>query len=220
MRLAIFDLDHTLVSGDSDALWCDFLIEVGLVPPHFREVASEVAGRYVAGTISAPDYCAFFASLMTGLAVSDLLPVRQRFFKEVIHPRIPEDARELLRQHQRAGDFLVLTTATNRIVSELTADDLQVDHYLCTELEISDGRIVGRTTGVANMGTGKLARLRDWLTASGNGTALLKQATFYSDSINDLSLLSVVGRPVVVDPDPRLEATALRKRWTVLRLHR
>jgi HAD superfamily hydrolase (TIGR01490 family) len=146
--------------------------------------------------------------------------LRRRFFDDVVRRRISDDARALLQKHREAGDVLVLTTATNRVVSELTAGDLDVDHYLCTELEIVDDRLTGRIAGAPNMGTGKLKRLREWLMAQGWSDGLLKQAAFYSDSINDLSLLSVVGRPVVVDPDPRLEATALRKRWTVMRLHR
>jgi len=220
LPLTLFDLDHTLLNGDSDQLWCAFLIEAGLLPVRWRESAIDTAARYTAGTISPPDYCGFFAGMLAGFAPSDLLPIRERFLQEVVRPLIPDGARALLARHRQAGDLLVLTTATNRIVSELTAADLGVDHYLCTELEVVDGRLSGRTRGTANMGTGKLARLREWLEANGEAAGTLKQAVFYSDSINDLSLLSVVGRPVVVDPDPRLEATALRKRWTVMRLHR
>ena len=220
MPLALFDLDHTLLNGDSDQLWCAYLIEAGLLPARWRESAVDAAARYAAGTISPPDYCGFFAGMLAGFALPDLAPHRERFMREVVRPLVPDDARALLARHRQAGDVLVLTTATNRIVSELTAADLGVDHYLCTELEVVDGRLSGRILGTANMGTGKLARLREWLDANGEAAGALKQATFYSDSINDLSLLSVVGRPVVVDPDPRLEATALRKRWTVLRLHR
>jgi phosphoserine phosphatase len=115
---------------------------------------------------------------------------------------------------------LVLTTATNRAISELTAVDLGVDHYICTELEQVAGRFTGRTEGVLNMRAGKIERLRQWLAGSALPEQLLKEASFYSDSINDLALLSAVRRPVVVDPDPRLESTALRKGWTMLRLNR
>jgi HAD superfamily hydrolase (TIGR01490 family) len=138
----------------------------------------------------------------------------------VVRPRIPDDARALLARHREAGHTLVLTTATNRVVSALTAQDLGVDHYLATELETVDGRLTGRTQGVLNMRTGKVERLRAWLQALGQPESLLRQASFYTDSINDLPLLSVVRQPVVVDPDPRLESTALRKGWQVLRLKR
>lgn len=220
MQLALFDLDHTLLSGDSDVLWIDFLIGQGLREASFRERSDEMAERYVAGTIVPREYCDFYAATLAGRDSTELRPLRERFLREWIRPRIPADARALLQRHRDAGDTLVLTTATNRVVSELTAIDLGVDHYICTELEQVDGRYSGRTAGVLNMRAGKIDRLRQWLSELGETDRLLKEASFYTDSINDLALLSVVRRPVVVDPDPRLESTALRKRWTVLRLNR
>jgi HAD superfamily hydrolase (TIGR01490 family) len=220
MHLALFDLDHTLVSGDSDALWCEFLIDSGQLVPAFREHSQEMAARYDAGTVAPTDFYSLYAGLLAGRLLAELQPLRERFLHEQILPRIPDDARALLQRHRDAGDVLVLTTATNRVVSELTAAELGVDHYLCTELEQVGGRLTGRTSGVLNMRAGKIERLRQWLQAQGLPEQLLKEATFYSDSINDLALLSAVGRPVVVDPDSRLESTALRKGWRVLRLDR
>lgn len=219
-QLALFDLDHTLLSGDSDVLWFDFLIGRGLLEASFRERSEEMAARYVAGTIVPTEYCDFYAGTLAGYDATELMPLRERFLREVVRPRIPGDARALLQRHRDAGETLVLTTATNRVISELTASDLCVDHYICTELEQVDGRFTGRTSGVANMRAGKIDLLRQRLSACGEPDRLLKEATFYSDSINDLALLSVVRRPIVVDPDPRLESTALRKGWAVLRLNR
>jgi HAD superfamily hydrolase (TIGR01490 family) len=221
MRLALFDLDHTLLTGDSDVLWCEFLVACGELPSvATRARNEEIASRYTAGTITPREFCGFYASLLAGRSPDSLQPLRERFLAEVVRPLIPDDARALLQRHRAAGDTLVLTTATNRVASELTAAELGVDHYLCTELEIADGRFTGKTSGVLNMRTGKLDRLRAWLADSGLDEQLLKQASFYTDSINDLALLSVVGHPVVVDPDSRLESTALRKGWTVLRFKR
>ena len=220
MRLALFDLDHTLLSGDSDVLWCDFLIDQGLLDPGFRERCMDMAQRYEAGTVTPREYCDLFAQTLVGRDTGELQPLRERFLADVVRPRIPDDARALLQRHRDAGDTLVLTTATNRVVSELTAADLGVDQYLCTELEQVDGRFTGRSAGAVNMRTGKVDQLREWLRATGQPESLLKGATFYSDSINDLALLSIVARAVVVDPDPRLESTALRKGWSVLRFNR
>jgi len=114
----------------------------------------------------------------------------------------------------------VLTTATNRVVSEFTAQALGVDDYLPTEVEVIDAHYSGRTLGTPNLRTGKVERLRTWLQAQGLPGDLLRKATFYSDSINDLPLFSVVRSPVVVDPDVRLASTAARKGWTVLKLRR
>lgn len=220
MHLALFDLDGTLLSGDSEALWCAFLIDQGLLDPGFGAKSDEVSRQYVAGTVNPKAFCDFYASTVEGRRVADLQPIRERFLQQVIRPRIPDDSRRLLQQHRDAGHTLVLTTATNRVVSELTAHDLGVDHYLCTELEQVDGQFSGRTAGALNMRAGKVERLRRWLAETGQPDALLKEAHFYTDSINDLALLSVVRQPTVVDPDARLESAALRKGWNILRLRR
>jgi len=220
MRLALFDLDHTLLSGDSDVLWCDFLIRHRLVEPSWRERCERVAERYVAGTTTPQEYCDFHASLLTARGVDELLPWRRDFLEREILPRIPDDARALLRKHRELGDRLVLTTATNRAVSEHTAQALGVDDYVCTEVEVIDARYTGRTLGTPNLRVGKVERLRAWLDAQALPHDLLRQATFYSDSINDLPLFSVVRNPIVVDPDLRLASTAARKGWTVLELRR
>jgi HAD superfamily hydrolase (TIGR01490 family) len=220
MRLALFDLDHTLLSGDSDVLWCDFLVAQGLLDASVRARNASMALSYTAGCVTPADYCNFYASTLAGHDEAYWLPWRKRFLADVIRPRIPDDARALLQRHRDSGHTLVLTTATNRVVSALTAADLGVDHYLATEVEMVEGRFTGRTQGVLNMRTGKVERLRQWLQDQGLPEAALKQATFYSDSINDLPLLSVVRWPVVVDPDPRLESAALRKGWKVLRFTR
>lgn len=221
MRLALFDLDHTLLSADSDVLWCEFMIAEGRLAPLFAENYRDMALRYEAGTVTPVDYCDFHARTLAGLTPAELCPLRKRFFEGSVRPRIPDDSRELLQRRRELGETLVLTTATNRVVSELTAADLGVDHYLCTELEqAGDGRYTGRTSGTLNMRSGKIDRLRQWLRDAGHPEQLLPEASFYSDSINDLALLSAVKRPIVVDPDPRLESTAHRKGWTVLRLNR
>ena len=220
MRLALFDLDHTLLSADSDVLWCDFLLSEGRLGAMFANHYKDMALRYDAGTVTPVDYCDFYARTLTGYAPAELLPLRERFFRQWVCPRIPDDARTLLQRRRALGETLILTTATNRVVSEMTAADLGVDHYLCTELELAEGRYTGRPAGVLNMRSGKIERLRDWLRDSGHPEQLIREASFYTDSINDLALLSVVRKPIVVDPDSRLESTALRKGWTVLRLDR
>ena len=220
MHLALFDLDGTLLSGDSEALWCSFLIDEGLLDPSFGWRSEEVSRHYVAGTVNPKEFCEFYASTVSGRHASDLQPVRERFLCEIIRPRIPDDSRKLLQRHREAGHTLLLTTATNRVVSELTAADLGVDHYVCTELEQADGRFTGRIAGALNMRGGKVERLRRWLAETGQPESLLKEAHFYTDSINDLALLSVVRQPTVVDPDARLESAALRKGWNILRLRR
>ncbi len=220
MRLALFDLDHTLLSGDSDMLWCDFLVALGLLDASFAERNRRMGEAYTSGVVTPADYCNFYASTLAGRDEAYWEPIRERFLADVIRPRIPDDARALLQRHRELGHTLVLTTATNRVVSALTAVELGVDQFLATDVEMVDGRFTGRTRGMLNMRTGKVDRLRAWLQDQGEPYAVLRQATFYTDSINDLPLLSVVRQPVVVDPDPRLESTAVRKGWQVLRFRR
>lgn len=218
MSLALFDLDGTLLSGDSDLLWTRFLADSGVIDAEQCDAADALGRRYAGATVVPEDYCSFHAGLLAGMSADELLPLRQRFLAQVVRPLIPEAARALVQRHREAGDRLLLTTATSRVVSELTAHDLGIAEHLCTELEWDGDVCTGRITGTPNMRMGKVARLRQWLEAQGLSEAVLKRSTFYSDSFNDLALLSMVGRPVVVDPDPRLEAVALRRDWQVLRM--
>jgi HAD superfamily hydrolase (TIGR01490 family) len=144
----------------------------------------------------------------------------QRFLDEVVVPRVPASARALVERHREKGDRLVLTTATNRVITELTAQHLGIADLIATEVEIANGHYTGRTSGVLNMREGKVVRLHAWLAAQGMPCELLDDATLYSDSSNDLPLLGAVGHPVVVDPDARLRAHALAQGWPIVELAR
>ena len=220
-RLALFDLDDTLLSGDSDVLWCEFLIAEGLLDrAEFEPRNRAMAERYAQGLATPAEYCGFYAATLAGVRPAAWQSLRERFFATAIAPRLPASARELVARHRERGDRLLLTTATNRFITEPTALDLGVDALIATEVEVVDGVFTGRTTGTLNMRAGKVERLREWLAAQRLAEAVLDEATFYSDSANDLPLLLVVGHPVAVDPDAILEAQALRAGWPLLRLAR
>lgn len=221
MTLAVFDLDHTLLSGDTDVLWCDFLIERGLLDrAAFAERNAEVERAYKAGSITAQAFSAFYVSLLAGRSRAQWAGERDAFMAQCVRPRIPASARALVAQHRAAGDLLVMSTATNRYLTELTAAELGFEHLLATEPEEVGGVFSGRPEGVLNMREGKVQRLREWLDAMQLPADVMSQASFYSDSINDLPLLQAVGRPVAVDPDARLAAHAAAQGWPVLRLAR
>lgn len=220
MKLALFDLDHTLLSGDSDVLWCSFLVQHGVLDRSLLERNADMEERYTAGTVTPADFCNFYAATLTGHDATFWLPWRERFLQEVVRPRICADARALLQRHRDAGDTLVLTTATNRVVTAFTAADLGIEHLLATEVEERNGIYTGRIRDKPNMRRGKVERLQLWMAALSLPETMLKDTTFYSDSINDLPLLSVVGHPVAVDPDLRLESAARRHLWPILRLQR
>jgi HAD superfamily hydrolase (TIGR01490 family) len=220
-RLTLFDLDHTLLSGDSDVLWCEFLMDRGVLErASFEPRNLDMEARYKAGTVGVEEFCEFFVSTLAGRTGDEWEPLRRAFLAERVAPRFPRAAHELVREHQAAGDLVVLTTATNRFITELTAGHLGIEHLLATECELdAQGRFTGRTRGVPNMREGKVQRLHDWLRARGQTLAQFTSIA-YSDSLNDLPLLQAVQTAVAVDPDPRLAAAAQRQGWRVMRLAR
>lgn len=220
-RLAIFDLDHTLLQGDTDTLWCDYLLQRSLLPAHFAQDNLHLQAQYRSGEVSAQDFSAFYARTLAGFAPHDLLQLRADFTQHVIAPCIKPQAARVLEQHRQQGDVLVLSSATSHFLITLTGQLLGFEHLLGTMLETdAEGRFTGRTQGVLNMREGKLTCLRAWLQAQGwtDMPELWQQACFYSDSINDLPLLQAVGHPVAVDPDPALRQTALDRHWPILSL--
>jgi len=218
--LALFDLDGTLLAGDTDVLWCEFLIDAGILEREtFAAANRSVADRYQRGEIAPAEFAAFYAATLAGRSADEWAPIRDRFVATAIAPRLGAASLELVGRHREAGDRLVLTTATNRFLTEPIAARLGIADLIATDLEVGvSGEFTGRLSGTVNMREGKVARLAAWLVANGLDVSSLAAATCYSDSINDLPLLSAVGHAVVVDPDPRLRAEALRRRWPVISL--
>ena len=220
MRLTLFDLDHTLLAGDSDQLWCEFLMDRGVLPREpFESLNSDMARDYAAGEVSAQDFCDFYIGTLAGRSADEWGALRRDYIDGCIVPRIPAAALQLVARHRDAGDLVLLTTATCRFLSELTAVHLGIAQLIATECELdAAGRFTGRSHGVLNMREGKLQRLHDWLAPQQLMLADC-ESTLYSDSINDLPLLSAVQRAVAVNPDERLAAVAAERGWPVLRLY-
>jgi len=217
-RLTLFDLDHTLLHGDSDVLWCDFLIAQGVLEREgFAARNADMDARYRAGTVGVEEFANFYVGTLVGRTRAQWEPLRQEFLATLIVPRIGPAAMDLVKRHLDAGDLVVLTTATNRFITELTAIYLGIEHLIATEPQLQDGRFTGRTTGTLNMREGKVARLHEWLLAIGHNFKSF-DSTAYSDSINDLPLLLAVTRAVAVNPDARLHAEATARRWPILQL--
>jgi HAD superfamily hydrolase (TIGR01490 family) len=219
-RLALFDLDGTLLAGDTDVLWCEFLIDEGVLDREtFAAANRNVADRYGRGEITPAEFAAFYAATLAGRSPGQWAPLRERFVAAAIVPGIGTASFDLVARSRARGDRLVLTTATNRFLTTPIAALLGIADLVATDLEVAaTGEFTGRTTGIVNMREGKVARLAHWLTGEGLAASSLAAATFYSDSINDLPLLSAVGTPVVVDPDSRLQAEASRRGWPVISL--
>lgn len=214
--LALFDLDHTLLDGDGDDLWCRFLLRHGLVPAEVQARNEQLGAEYRAGRVSVEAFSAFYARLLAGRSPAEWSPWQDRFLAEEIRQRLPPAAHALVASHRAAGHLLVLTTASNRVIAERSASELGFVHCLATELALVDGFFSGQVQGTPNMREGKVHRLQAWLQQQGLAPAALAGAFFYSDSINDLPLLSRVGHPVAVNPDAHLQRHALASGWRVL----
>jgi HAD superfamily hydrolase (TIGR01490 family) len=218
-RLAIFDLDHTLIDGDSDQLWCEFLMDEGLLDrTGFARRNREMEQAYRAGGVDVQAFCDFYIGTLAGRSAADWQPLRERFWRERVRPCIFAGTAALINHHRTRGDLLLLSTATNRYLSELTAAALGFRHLIATECEVgADGRFSGRTAGPPNMRAGKVTRLQAWLAERGLALGGV-QSCFYSDSMNDLPLLEAVQEPVVTNGDATLRALAAARGWRTVSL--
>jgi len=216
VSLAIFDLDNTLLSIDSDHAWGEFLVEQGAVDPvAYREANERFLADYNAGTL---DMAAFLEMALKPLAENtpeQLAAWHQQFMASKIEPHILPKAEELLARHRTKGDTLLIITATNRFITGPIAERLGVDNLIAVEPEMVDGRYTGRVDGVPSYREGKVIRLQAWLEAQ---DLTMDGAWFYSDSHNDLPLLEKVDHPVAVDPDDTLRKVAEERHWRIMSL--
>ena len=216
MTLAIFDLDNTLLGGDSDYLWGTFLVTEGLVDGAYYERENQrFYDEYRKGTLDIHEFLNFSLRPLAEHPLAKLLALRERFMVEKIDPIILPAARSLIDHHRKQGHSLLIITATNRFITEPIATALGVEDLLATEPEIIDGRYTGKVAGTPSFREGKVIRLEEWLHKNG---ANLADSWFYSDSHNDLPLLEMVTHPVAVDPDDTLRQHAEMKAWPIISL--
>ncbi|RMR07158.1 HAD-superfamily hydrolase [Pseudomonas savastanoi pv. glycinea] len=216
MRLALFDLDNTLLGGDSDHAWGDYLCERGILDAAtYKTRNDEFYQDYLAGTLNLTDYLNFSLEILGSTEMAKLDAWHRDFMRDCIEPIILPKALELIAKHREAGDKLVVITATNRFVTGPIVERLGIETLLATECEMVDGRYTGRTTDVPCFREGKVTRLNRWLEEN---QFSLEDSYFYSDSLNDLPLLEKVANPVAVDPDPKLRAEAESRGWPVITL--
>lgn len=216
MSLAIFDLDNTLIAGDSDHLWGEFLIEQQHVDrADFQEQNDQFYQEYQNGSLDIHAYLAFALEPLTRFTPKQLKDLHLQFMQQKISPLMLRKAADLIEQHRQQGDTLLIITATNRFVTAPIAERLGIPHLLASEPEVIDGRYTGKSCGIPCFQDGKVTRLQQWLEQQ-----QLTQGTtyFYSDSANDLPLLQQVSHPVAVDPDPRLQKYAEDHSWPIISL--
>jgi HAD superfamily hydrolase (TIGR01490 family) len=214
--IALFDLDNTLIAGDSDYLWGCFLVEQGIVDGQVYEQANRrFYDQYKLGELDIYEFLDFQLQPLAKHDMETLQRWRREYIQEKIAPILLPRAHDLLDRHRQQGDTLVIITATNRFITGPIAALYGIDHLLATEPEISNNRYTGRITGLPCFQEGKVTWLESWLAEH---EQTLEDSWFYSDSHNDLPLLGKVARPVAVDPDEILRQHAVKHDWPVISL--
>ena len=218
-RLALFDLDHTLIPIDSDYEWGEFTIRIGWNDPvEFARRNDEFYAHYQAGTLDVHDYVRFATESVRQRGPEAAATAHAQFMREVIAPAIRPEALALLRQHQQAGDKVLIVTATNEFVTRPIAQALGVEELLSMQLaRDASGWYTGEIEGTPTMREGKVRRMEQWLAERRLAWGDV-ESTFYSDSMNDVPLLEKVDHPVATNPDARLRALAQERGWRILDL--
>lgn len=218
-RIALFDLDHTLLPIDSDYSWGEFTQQIGWTDPvEFKRRNDEFYAHYVAGTLDVHDYVRFAVDALRTRGEAAYRDAHARFMRDWIQPNLKPAALDLVRSHQQQGDAVAIVTATNELVTRPIAEVFGVAELIAVELERdASGWITGAIAGVASMREGKVVRVTQWLAQRGLDW-LDVETTFYSDSMNDVPLLERVDHPVATNPDARLRTLALERGWRILDL--
>jgi len=221
MRLALFDLDNTLLAGDSDYEWGQFLIDRGVLEREEYEAQNRAFyDQYKAGTLDIHEFLGFALRPLAAHEPAELGRWHGEFMASRIRPMIVPAARALVRKHADAGELCAVVTATNSFVTAPIAREFGIEHLIATEPEMAGGRYTGRVAGTPCFRDGKVRRVDEWLAARGRRLEDFAASSFYSDSHNDLPLLERVTRPVAVDPDPQLLEKARLHGWEVISLRR
>ena len=220
MRLALFDLDGTLLDGDSDHAFCQFVVALGWADTQaFARQNDAFYADYLTGRLDVHAYIDFATAPWRERSTADLAQASRRFMAEVVQPMLKPAARALVQRHRDQGDRLALVTATNDFVTRPIAQSLGIETLIATELERdAQGRATGAIAGVPAFREGKVTRVQNWLAAEGLSLDSFERSLFYSDSTNDLPLLERVSHPVATNPGPALERLAAQRGWPILRL--
>lgn len=219
MQLALFDLDNTLLAGDSDFEWAQFLIRQGVLDGELHLARNlQFYEDYKAGTLDIHAFLDFQLKPLSLHPRAQLDAWHEQYMAETVRPMMTDKARALVDKHRDNGDLLVIITATNSFVTGPIAREFGVDHLIGTTPEEIDGEFTGRVTGTPSFKEGKITRLNEWLLGRGQHLKSFEASWFYSDSHNDLPLMELVDHPVAVDPDATLRTHAEQHRWPVISL--
>jgi HAD superfamily hydrolase (TIGR01490 family) len=219
MNLALFDLDNTLLAGDSDFEWAQFLIAKGVLDREVHEAKNQAFyDDYKAGTLDIYAFLKFQLAPLARHARAELDAWHHEFMATRIRPIIEAPARALVQRHRDAGDLCAMVTATNSFVTGPICREFGIPHLIATVPAQENGQFTGAPRGMPAFKAGKIERMNTWLEEMGLWWGAFERSTFYSDSHNDLPLLELVTHPVAVDPDDILRAHAITTGWPILSL--
>ena len=215
MSLAIFDLDNTLIGGDSDYLWGEFLCDEGIISDRqsFEKKNAYFYQQYELGSLDIYAWAEFSFEILSHYSINELEAFHLKFMAQKIEPIFLKKAQNCINSHKGNGDTVVVITASNTFVTTPIVKRFGINHLIATEPEIVSGRYTGKVSGIPCFKSGKIENLMPWLERNGES---LKDSTFYSDSHNDLPLLELVDNPVAVNADKILTQIAEKKGWKVL----
>ena len=219
-NLTLFDLDGTLIPGDSDHSFGAFMVEIGWADgPAWAAANDQFYADYLAGKLDLDVYIAFATSAWRNRPLADALAVRERFVAEKMAPMLRDSARALVQKHRDAGDLMACVTATNEFVTAPIAAAFGLEHLIAVQLQRDEqGAYTGAVQGVPSFQAGKISRVNDWLAGLGRQWTDFERVTFYSDSVNDLPLLERVSYPVATNATAALAQIALQRGWATLNL--
>lgn len=220
MNLALFDLDHTLLPIDSDFEWGQFLVRIGAVDAvEYDRRNRDFFAQYQAGTLDPVEYLEFTLGTLAGFPRERLLAMQSQYMEEVVAPALRPAARALLQKHLDQGDLVAIVTATNHFVTAPIAKALGVDHLIAAMPEVdADGHPTGKLLGTPTQGPGKIVHTKAWLEKMGKTLEDFDTVHFYSDSHNDLPLMSIVSHPVATNPNEKLKTHATANGWQLIEL--
>ena len=217
MNIVLFDLDNTLIQGDSDYEWGNYLVENNYVDPKsYKEKNNMFFEEYKKGTLCPREFALFSYEPLTRYDYNVLLSIREKFFHEKISPLILPKAVELVNFHKNNNDILAIVTATNSFISKVSADFFQIKHLLASEPEFIDGKFTGMLNGEPCYQEGKVHKVKDWI--KNNNLSNYNEIYFYTDSHNDISLMEFCTKPIAVDPDDTLNQISLNNKWEIISL--
>lgn len=222
-QLALFDLDHTLLPCDSDYEWGQFLARIGVVDSAYYAKQNERFYQdYKDGKLDIHEFLRFALKPLSQHSRAQLKEWHDQFMEEVIHGQLRQEALDLVKQHQDAGDLCCVVTATNSFVTRPIVERFGIEHLIATEPATAENNplanFTGEVKGTPNFREGKILNLHDWLASQNLNLNTLPRSYFYSDSMNDLPLLEKVSHPVATNPDERLRNEAKKRNWSILEL--